>query len=51
MSWQMNLLHVELMKNAVVCGARFVNSEGSRFAVSAYDSHEIQTFISNSTPV
>lgn len=48
---QMNLLHVELVENAVLCGARFMDSGGSRFAVSAYDNHEIQTFIRKSTPV
>ena len=50
-SLQLNLLHVELVENAVLCGARFMDNGGSRFAVSAYDSHEIKTFIRKSTPV
>lgn len=48
---QLTLLHVEVVEDAVLCGARFTDARGSKFAVTAYDSHEVLTFIRKATPV
>lgn len=47
----MSLVHMELVEDAVLCGARFLDTRGSKFAVTAYDSHEILTYTRLSTPV
>lgn len=48
---QLDLVHIEVVDDTLLCGAKFTNLRGTKFAVTAYDSHEIQTFVRKSTPV
>ena len=47
---QESLLHMEVVDDALLCGARFLNPEGTDFAVTAYDSSSIYTFTKLSAP-
>lgn len=48
---QVDLLYLEAVEDAVLCGAKFVDPKGSRFVLTAYDSKAIHTFMKQSTPV
>ena len=42
--WQVSQLGSLTITNKLLCGGRFCNTKGTRFAVSAYDNAEILTF-------
>ncbi len=45
---QVELVHLEATEDSILCGARFIDSRGRRFALTAYDSYDIATFTKKS---
>jgi len=41
---QESLIHAEVMEDTLLCGGQFLDHEGSRLAVTAYDCSNIRTF-------
>ena len=41
---QLSLLHNRIIKNSLLCGAKFCDRVGSMFAVSSYDSNIVVEF-------
>ena len=42
---------MEVVEDAILCGAKFMDARGCKFAVTSYDSHDILIYNKQSTPV